>query len=132
MLCFFAPKPTPTPVVFRTLRAPTSKQTTPSPTTQQTPLTKTTTTTKQLVLRAINGSKSAFMAVTFAAKFFESYAVVGAKGIAQAGVMLKHVLAALRTQRISLASFELVSDSRLSVTLECDNGGCAACVCVCQ
>ncbi len=42
----------------------------------------------QLILRAINSSKSAFMAVTLNARFFESYAVLNA-GVVQAGVLLK-------------------------------------------
>jgi hypothetical protein len=46
---------------------------------------------QQLILRAINSSKSAFLAVTFAARFFESYAVVRA-GVVQAGVLLKVLL----------------------------------------
>lgn len=73
------------------------------------------------MLRAINSAKSAFMAVTFAARFFESYAVVGAP-LVQAGVLLKHALAAVRTQRARVAAFSLTADARLEVRLECDNG----------
>lgn len=42
----------------------------------------------QLILRAINSSKSAFMAVTFNARFFESYSVLNAS-VVQAGILLK-------------------------------------------
>ena len=42
----------------------------------------------QLILRAINSSKSAFMAVTLNARFFDSYSVINA-AVVQAGVLLK-------------------------------------------
>ena len=43
---------------------------------------------RQLILRAINSSKSAFLAVTFSARFFDAYAVIGAN-VVQAGILLK-------------------------------------------
>lgn len=42
----------------------------------------------QLILRAINSSKSAFLAVSFGARFFDSYAVLNSN-VVQAGILLK-------------------------------------------
>jgi Rad9 len=43
----------------------------------------------QLILRAINSARSAFLAVTMSSNFFESYNVFGAAALVQAGVLLK-------------------------------------------
>eukprot|EP00878_Enallax_costatus_P046909 GHUV01057228.1.p1 GENE.GHUV01057228.1~~GHUV01057228.1.p1 ORF type:complete len:126 (+),score=26.60 GHUV01057228.1:240-617(+) len=78
---------------------------------------------ERLVLRSINSARSAFLAVTFSANFFESYNVFGGTGLIQAGVLLKHMLATFRTARVSSISFELnLQEASLRVTLKCDNG----------
>jgi hypothetical protein len=43
----------------------------------------------QLVLRSINSARSAFLAVTLSAQFFESYNLFATTGLVQAGVLLK-------------------------------------------
>jgi hypothetical protein len=43
----------------------------------------------QLVLRSINSARSAFLAVTLSAQFFESYNLFASTGLVQAGVLLK-------------------------------------------
>ena len=78
---------------------------------------------QKLILRAINSSKSAFLAVTFSAAFFDSYGVYDAL-VVQAGVLVKNVLAAFRSQRVARMEFALSArDARLSVTLHCEGGG---------
>jgi hypothetical protein len=42
-----------------------------------------------LVLRSINSARSAFLAVTLSAQFFESYNLFASTGLVQAGVLLK-------------------------------------------
>eukprot|EP00775_Hariotina_reticulata_P012101 gene12101-12240_t len=77
----------------------------------------------QLVLRAINSARSAFLAVTLTAEFFESYNVFAPTGLVQAGVLIKHVLATFRSSRVSSMSFELnPEEATLGVILKCDNG----------
>ncbi|KAF8072554.1 RAD9A [Scenedesmus sp. PABB004] len=78
---------------------------------------------ERLVLRSINSARSAFLAVTLSCQFFESYSLFGATGLVQAGVLIKHLLAAFRSTRVSSMVFELCPEQALlRVTLKCENG----------
>uniref|UniRef100_A0A383VQ33 Uncharacterized protein n=1 Tax=Tetradesmus obliquus TaxID=3088 RepID=A0A383VQ33_TETOB len=78
---------------------------------------------ERLVLRSINSARSAFLAVTLSAQFFESYNLFASTGLVQAGVLLKHLLAAFRSSRVGSMAFELNPEqATLTVTLKCDNG----------
>ncbi|GAB4818714.1 hypothetical protein N2152v2_005760 [Parachlorella kessleri] len=67
----------------------------------------------KLVLRSINSTRSAYMSVTFDARFFDEYHVFNCT-VVQAGILMK---------RVHKIVFELTTvDSRAVVTLHCDNG----------
>lgn len=79
---------------------------------------------RQIIIRVINTAKSAFLAATFGATFFDVYELLDEPEIRSA-VLTKTILATFRTQRVSVITWDLEASqevSRLSVTITADNG----------
>jgi cell cycle checkpoint control protein RAD9A len=78
---------------------------------------------KQLTLKAMNSARSAFCSVVFKASSFDIFRV--ADGTLQTAVLAKHLMAALRTQRLErIVLSQAPGDrSKIAVELECGRNG---------
>ena len=77
-----------------------------------------------LTIKAINTARSAFLSVTFKSTSFDAFSVTVAEGTLQTAVYAKHLLAALRTQKVDRVFLSQGVDTpdRMSIQLECGRG----------
>ena len=77
-----------------------------------------------LTIKAINTARSAFLSVTFKSTSFDAFNVTVPEGTLQTAVYAKHLLAALRTQKVErvLLSQAVDAPEKISIQLECGRG----------
>ena len=77
-----------------------------------------------LTIKAINTARSAFLSVTFKSTSFDTFSVTVAEGTLQTAVYAKHLLAALRTQKVDRVFLSQGVDTpeKISIQLECGRG----------
>ena len=77
-----------------------------------------------LTIKAINTARSAFLSVTFKSTSFDAFSVTVAEGTLQTAVYAKHLLAALRTQKVDRVFLSQGVDTpdKMSIQLECGRG----------
>ncbi|GMH33094.1 hypothetical protein BSKO_00928 [Bryopsis sp. KO-2023] len=75
----------------------------------------------KLILRSINSSRSAYLAVSLGFAFFDEFQVQGS--VVQAAVLLKHALVVFGSARVVRVSFQVAGvDDKLTARLFCENG----------